>query len=261
MIIEKGYVKISCTLGGKVNSYYQSLIQEIEKQIHESQFSQAYELIHQECSMPYVPQDVMEKLEEYQKEVQFHLHSSLKKVDDEKIVQWIHGTPAQKEKAVSELLNLNLRNYEEEVQAVFDSDILDEYKGELIEALMEQKIDTPYKILKNGFEITFIPSSILTTQEDKTLMQTKDILYELLSNDNPSFYQFCLRLLQQEVLEMRPFDFSDIDSYSLAKSIIRLVMDAFGQSEEFLTFMKMKKLEEVDEYPLLIERRGENDAK
>ncbi|MGN1276947.1 MAG: DUF3196 family protein, partial [Floccifex sp.] len=71
MIIEKCYVKISCTLGGKVNSYYQSLIQEIEKQIHESQFSQAYELIHQECSMPYVPQDVMEKLEEYQKEVQF----------------------------------------------------------------------------------------------------------------------------------------------------------------------------------------------
>ena len=60
---------------------------------------------------------------------------------------------------------------------------------------------------------------------------------------------------------MRPFDFVDIEPESLAKSIIRLVMDAFGQSEEFLAFMKIKDLEEVDELPLLIERRGENDAK
>ncbi|MDD7281111.1 MAG: DUF3196 family protein [Erysipelotrichaceae bacterium] len=244
-----------------MNSYYQSLMSEIKNLMSESKWSQAYDLICQENSMPYVPQDVLEQLEECQSECKSHLDVKVRKVDDDKIMEWIHGTPAQQEKAVSELVNMNLRNYVQEVQAVFDSNILDEFKGELIEALMEQKIDTPYKILKNGLEITFIPSSILTTQEDKTLIETKQIFSELLSNDNPAFYQFCNHLLEQEVLEMRPFDFSDLSAISLAKSIIHLVMEAFGQSEEFLTFIKLKGLEEVEELPLLIERRGENDAK
>ena len=57
--------------------------------------------------------------------------------------------------------NLNLRNYHDEVQTLLDSKLLDEYKGELIESLMEQKIDDSYIVIKNGLEITFIPSSII----------------------------------------------------------------------------------------------------
>ncbi|MDD7467495.1 MAG: hypothetical protein SO178_03315 [Floccifex porci] len=244
-----------------MNSYYQSLIHEIEQLMDESKWSLAYDLIHQELSMPYVPMDIMEILQNKEIECKSYLQVSLPRVDEDKILKWIHGTPVQQEKAVSELCTMNLRAHEYEVQEALNALIPNEFKGELIEALMEQKIDTPYKILKNGLEITFIPSSILTMKEDPTLIQTKKIFYELLSNDNPAFYQFCLRLLEQEVLEMRPFDFVDIEPESLAKSIIRLVMDAFGQSEEFLAFMKIKDLEEVDELPLLIERRGENDAK
>ena len=241
-----------------MNSYYQSLIKEIQSKINEFAYQEAYDLIHQELSMPYVPSDVMDILEAYQSECISHMDCVVKKLDDDKLMKLIHGSEEQIERAISELMNLNLRQYSLEVQAVLDSIVLDEFKGELIEALMEQRIDTPFKILKNGLEITFIPSSILTAQEDHVLNETKAIFYELLSNENPAFYQFCLRLLEQEKLEMRPFDFSDLNPYAIAKSIIRLVMEAFGQSDDFLTFMKIKGLEEV---PLLIETRGENDAK
>ena len=140
---------------------------------------------------------------------------------------------------------------------MLDSDLLDEFKGELIEALIEQRVDSSYKIMKDGLEVTFIPSAIVPIHEDDTLIQTREIFSEWFSNDNPAFYNFCCRLLEQEALESRPFDFEDVSPLSLAKSIVRLVMEAFGQSEEFLAFMKIKGMTEIVEYPLSIERRGE----
>lgn len=247
-------------IGGLVNSYYQSLIKEIQSRLTDSKISEAYELIHQELSMPYVPSDVMDILQEYEKECLSHIESKVPRVDEEKLWTWIKGNEDQKEKAVFELGNYNLRNYEEEVQALLDSDLLDEFKGELIEELMAQKIDTPYKIRKDGLDITFIPSTILSFNEDKVVLEVKEILSQWLSNDNPAFYQFCLRLLQQEALEIRPFDFTDLDPYMIAKSIVRLVMDAFGQSDEFTAFMHHLGMDEVGQIPLSIERRGENNG-
>ena len=244
-----------------MNSYYQSLITEIQNRLKDSKISEAYELIHQELNMPYVPQDVMEILEEYEKDCISSMEADVVKVNDEKLWKWIEGSEDQKERAVYELTSLNIRNYQNEVQSLLDSDLLNEFKGELIEALMEQKIDTPYKIKKDGLDITFIPSAIIPLEEDKVACEVKEILSEWLSNDNPAFYQFTLRLLEQEALEIRPFDFSDFDPYSIAKSIVRLVMEAFGQSDEFATFMELKGMSKVMEIPLEIERRGENDGK
>lgn len=243
-----------------MNSYYQSLIKEVQSRLKDSKISEAYELIHQELAMPYVPQDVMDILSEYEKDCLSQMESKIQKVDDEKLMTWIQGNEDQKERAVYELSNLNLRNYEMEVQALLDSDLLDEFKGELIEALMAQKIDTPYKIKKDGLDITFIPSTILSLDEDKVVLEVKEILSNWLSNNNPSFYQFCLRLLEQEALEIRPFDFTDLDPYSISKSIVRLVMEAFGQSDDFTTFMHLLGMDEVQQIPLAIERRGENNG-
>ena len=243
-----------------MNSYYQSLITEIQNRLKDSKVSEAYELIHQELSMPYVPQDVMDLLEEYERDCISQMDIQIQKVDDNQLLSLIHGNEEQMERAVYELSNMNLRNYSLEVQTLLDSKLLDEFKGELIEALIEQKIDDPYKIKKDGLEITFIPSSIIPFEEDKVVFEVKEILSEWLSNDNPAFYQFCLRLLEQEALEIRPFDFSDLDAYSISKSIVRLVMEAFGQSDEFIAFMKLKGMEAVKEIPLAIERRGENNG-
>ncbi len=53
-------------------------------------------------------------------------------------------------------------------------------------------------------------------------------------------------------------DFTDCEAIAIAKAIVRLVCEAFGQSDAFFSFEKDKKIENVVEYPLLIERRGEN---
>ncbi len=242
-----------------MDSYYHSLLNEIHKLMDASSFQNAYDLIHQELQMPYVPKEVLEVLQADAQECQMHLQPKHALMSEE-ISDLVQGSTAKKELAVSYLLNMNLRFYTEEVQMLLESEILDEYKGELIEALMAQKIDTPFQISKSGLQITFVPSAILTKDEDPTWNETQKILDFWLSNDNPAFYNFCIRLMEQELLEMRPFDFEGIDPTGLAKSIVYLVMEAFGQTDEFVTFEKGWGLQEVEKVPLLIERRkDEND--
>ena len=215
-----------------MNAYYLSLLKEIQKQIDDKSYQTAYDLIHQELELPYVPKEAMEVLE---------------------------GSLQQQEKAVSLLRNLNLRNYHDEVQTLLDSKLLDEYKGELIESLMEQKIDDSYIVIKNGLEITFIPSSIISKDEDDVLIRARELFDQWFSNNNPAFQNFCNRLLEQEVLEVRPFDFMDQDPYVLAKAIVRLVLEAFGQSDQLAAFIQIHELQDVADMPLEIERRGDND--
>lgn len=239
-----------------MNSYYQSCIKEIERLLNEEKVQLAHEMICQELSMPYIPEDALNVLQELKKDCISQMDMPVKNVELEKLIQ---GNAFAQEKAVSMLEGMNLRLYHDEVQQLLDSDdLLDEFKGELIEALMEQKIDEPYTI-KKGFQITFVPSSILLTREDETIQQAQVLFDQWFSNDNPSFYHFCMRLLEQEILETRPFDFTDIEADSLAKSIVRLVLNAFGQSDQFEAFVIIHNLQDIADTPLNIEKRGENN--
>ena len=112
-----------------MNSYYQSLIHEIEQLMDESKWSLAYDLIHQELSMPYVPMDIMEILQNKEIECKSYLQVSLPRVDEDKILKWIHGTPVQQEKAVSELCTMNLRAHEYEVQEALNALIPNAFAG------------------------------------------------------------------------------------------------------------------------------------
>ena len=67
--------------------------------------------------------------------------------------------------------------------------------------------------------------------------------------------------LEQEMLENRPFDFMDQDPKPIAKAIVRLVAEAFGQSDEFKLFVTQKQLGEIADIPLMIESRGEQNEK
>lgn len=260
MILKVLYDKLKrVSLGGNVNPYYLSLINEIKKQIDENSFQTAYDLIHQELKMPYVPQDALDVLMELEADCQAMIETPVVHPTDDTICQLVYGNALQKEQAVSLLLNRNLRNYHEEVQILLNSDLLDEFKGELIEALMEQKIDDPYTMLKNGLEIIFVPSSILSRDEDAVLNETMELFDQWFSNDNPAFCNFCNRLLEQEILEVRPFDFTEYEAPELAKSIVRLVLEAFGQSDQLAAFIQIHGLQNVADMPLEIERRGENN--
>ena len=219
-----------------MNSYYQSLIAEIQKKIDGKAYQEAYDLIHQEISLPYVPQDCLAILE---------------------ILSWIYEDPSKQEQVIPFMKDLNLRQYTREVQDLLNAELLDESKGELIEYLMEQKIDTPFKIEKNGLDITFIPSSILCEEIDPVAIEVRAYLDAWFSNDDPAFLNFCMTLLHQEILVRRPFDLNEEEALPIAKAIVRLVYAALMRDDELEDFTEKKDLTKVQDTILWIERRGE----
>ena len=180
-------------------------------------------------------------------------------MDFNKLQDYIHGTLEQKIYAIGVLENMNLRMYHDEVQVLLDSDLPDEYKGALIEALMEQKIDDPFDLIKSGLNITFIPSAILPMQQDQSICEASSLFESWFTNEDPTMIQFCMSLLMQLVLCERPFDQEDKDPYELAKSICRLVFYAMQKSDEWPSFIKKQGLEKVEDIELSIEKRGENN--
>ena len=242
-----------------MNAYYQSLLQEIEKQIDEKRYVEAYELIRQELSMPYVPQEAMDQLQKCELECKPFLQTKQSGLNFEKLQEYIHGNTDQKLYAIEMLKNMNLRMFHNEIQTLLDSDLSDEYKGELIEALMEQKIDDPFEMVKSGLNITFIPSAILPMALDTTITQASSLFETWFLNENPTMVSFCMTLLVQLVLYERPFDQQDKDAYSLAKAISRLVYMSVYKSDEWPDFVRKNGLEKVEDIELSIEKRGEND--
>ena len=175
----------------------------------------------------------------------------------ETILSWIYEDPSKQEQVIPFMKDLNLRQYTREVQDLLNAELLDESKGELIEYLMEQKIDTPFKIEKNGLDITFIPSSILLEEIDPVVLEVRAILDAWFSNDDPAFLNFCMTLLHQEILIRRPFDLSEEEALPIAKAIVRLVYAALMRDDELEDFTEKKDLTKVQDTILWIERRGE----
>lgn len=242
-----------------MNAYYTSLLKDIDEKINEEHYALAYELICQELDMPYVEKEALDALEEYKNLCKQHLVHDTPSLDTNKLDDFVHGNLEKKICAIQMLENLNLRLYHDQVQDLLSSNLPDEYKGELIEALMEQKIDDPYEIIKSGLQITFIPSAILPITQDGTIEEVCSLFESWYSNEDPSMVQFCTTLFLQHVLSERPFDQEEQDSYALAKAISRLVFEAMQKSDEWPIFEKKLGLQEIEDIHLSIEKRGENN--
>lgn len=240
-----------------MNPYYKSLTEDIEALMGSGRYKEAKRIIQEELSVPYVERDAEQALRRMDDMCSLHIEETVEGKNFE-LSKLIEGNELQKEKAVSLLLEMNLRKAHSEVQKLLDSSLLEEFKGELIEALMEQKIDDPYHIVKDGLDITFVPSTILPARNDPSVQEARQLIDTWFMSSNPSLYNFCMRLLEQEIYEIRPFDLSEIDGLVLAKSIVRLVYEAMQQEEELDRFLKANGLEQTADYTLAIEKRGDN---
>lgn len=240
-----------------MNSYYQNLLQEIVTLFSQGQTSKAQAKLENELEMPYVPADVYDALQAVKEE---HAASSLSAQglpSAETLSQWCSGTEAQKEKAAVLLQKMNLRQFRPEVQKLLkDPKLVQEFKGELIEALMEQGIQDSYAMDRNGVQIEFIPSAIVPKEKDSVYLKARRLFDDWFYADNPAFAGFCEQLLDQELLEMRPFDFEGSDPEALASSIVQLVFKAMKDEEGLEKFKADHQLPNEPDYPLLIARRG-----
>lgn len=240
-----------------MDSFYDSVLKSILESLQKQDYESAAAMAKQELDMPYVPPDVKEQLESSLHEAAGHLQKKPAESSME-LDKWIHGTLHQKEKAASALQAMNLRMYSDQVQQLLnDPELAAEFKGELVEALMEQKIDEEFTMNKDGLNISFVPSLITPARDDAVLKKARQYFDQWLFANDAMSCRFASSLLDQETLEMRPFDFEGIDPKELAASIVHLVYDAMKNEEGWEKFVTQNHLEDVQEYPVSIKKRGE----
>lgn len=243
-----GYVRRKC-----VNLYYRSVMDEIHRLMDEENYRQAVDILKQELSMPYIPMDVQAQLETLYQSAAASMPESRPAISTRKLDDWIAGSEQQQMAAVHVLKDLNLRNMQPQVQALLHSNASSLVKGELIEALRQQKVDTEYEIDKNGLQISFIPSLLTDPADDGVLQQAYTYLQNWFSASRPDLEYFARSLLEQETLASRPMDFQGLSALDLAQSIVKHVYQALGQPEAYLQFLKEHHLEDGLHYILNIE--------
>lgn len=242
-----------------MNPYYQSLLKDIVTLFAGGEYEEADSLIKKELELPYIPAEAQEILENYRDECAPHLVRS-RPSSRYSLEELIHGDERQKEMAASLLQSMNLRQYHSEVQQLLNaSDLVQEFKGELIEALMSQRIAETYSIVPAGESkpVEFVPDDIIPADKDPVIIRTREYFSDWLEAGNPSMADFCRQLLEQEILEMRPRDFRNVHPRELAASIVRLVFQAMQDPEGWEKFEYEWNLQTTAEYPLYIEKRGE----
>lgn len=240
-----------------MNSFYQSIFDNIQALRRAGKAPLALAVIEQELSIPYVPEEIAARLEELRKEIE---SDQPQPVPDSamRLDSLINGSPAAKEKAVAVLQTLNLRNYHDQVQKLLnDPMLLDEFKGELIRELIRQRIEEPFSISKDGLDFEFVPSLITPDYKDPTLVQVRKLFEDWLGGSFVLSEDFAGQLLEQEVLETLPLSFEEVDPRSLAASIVRLVYISMKDEAGWKTFARDHNLEQIQLYPLKIEKRGE----
>ncbi len=240
-----------------MNSFYQSVFDNIQALMRAGRNALAKELIEQELSVPYVPLEIANQLEsllaQVNKDQPVLIPDGANRLDS-----LLKGSTAAKEKAAAILQSLNLRNYHDQVQQLLeDPDLLDEFKGELIRELIRQRIEEPFSISKDGLDFEFVPSLITPDYKDSTLVQVRKLFEDWLGGSFVLSEDFAGQLLEQEVLETLPFGFDDVDPKSLAASIVRLVYLSMKDEPGWRAFAKEHDLEQTQLYPLKIEKRGE----
>lgn len=240
-----------------MNPYYLSVMEQISREMAEQKYQQAYQTITQELSVPYIPQDVEPMLQSLLRECAAHLPRRGSGMSPEKLSRLIHGSPEQQEAAVAALSGLSLRLYPDLVEDVLESEVSDLIKGQLIEALMEQKIEEEYRMEKGGLEIDFIPSAILPASQDPGIQEALGWFETWFSSSRPDLELFCRSLLEQEIWASRPFDFQEEDGRLLAGRIVKLVFEALQDQEGYQTFLKEHELEPADSCRLHIEGKGD----
>lgn len=240
-----------------MNSFYQSVFDNIQSLIRAQKISQAQALIEQELAVPYIPSEIEAQLKDWQ--ARLKAVSPAAPVDQmARLDELMAGGLAAREKAVTLLKNANLRNYVPAIQKLLNDDqLLDEFKGELIRELISQRVDEDFRMNKNGLDIEFNPASLIPDYQDPVLTQTRQLFGQWLGDSFVLSEDFAGQLLEQEILETLPFDFSFTDPESLAASIIRLVYLSMKDEDGWKKFEHEHHLENIQLYPLQIEKRGE----
>lgn len=141
-------------------------------------------------------------------------------------------------------------------QLLDDPDLLFEFKGELIRALIRARVSARFHTEKDGLSIEFDPSLLTDPDRDPVVQKTRELIKAQLAPSALISSRFVCSLLDQEVLETLPFDLGGYDPQTLAGSIVRLVCREMKDEDGWKAYSSKYLRSDFKPYTLRVEKRG-----
>lgn len=207
-------------------NYYQEVIDKIEKLLSQEKYEEASLIVNEELSVAYVPNDFLNKLNEYLGIIKQNIHISTSLSDDE-LEKYLFLDNEHQLVAVSELCKKNLRDYIPLCNRYLSSDTFKNGKVFLIDSLINQEINEEMKYIQDGIEYSFIPKYILPIESSDGYIHADKIISDVYLKE-PSKYKMAKELLFKECLMSLPINYDYEEGSIIAQKIIKYIDNAFA---------------------------------
>lgn len=238
-----------------MESFYQEMIAEIDELLSSKRTQEALQKIELELSMPYVPMDVEAMLKQRLSNLTNEQVKTLS-FDDETLEKMLKGNEKDALIAVDYLKEINIYRHLDMIQDVFHTQASRIVIVSLIDALMKQNVTQEFQCEIDGLSITFMPCFIEDPFNNEGVDSVIQYLSAWFEHDNASFYHMCIQSLLLESYLRLPFTIEEDEAEAIALAICAYVYEAFGQKEEYFTFLNEKKLARLDGFELLLRKHG-----
>lgn len=226
-------------------SYYLEIKEKIEHLIEQSQYQQALDLVNTELSMPYIPQEFLTDLKNFEQICKSELNEGVSSaISFDVISDWLFDVdPIKVESALIALNEVNLRNYVNEIEnlLVHHPDKL--VNSMILLACMNQQIDYDFKFNKFGLDYEVNPLYVEHPLESDGYLLAKERLSDL-SFKEPSLAELLSQLLVQEVIVALPNSYDELEGEMLAFSIYRQGLILLNRELEWYNFTVEHNLKE-----------------
>lgn len=215
-----------------MENYYDEIVKEIQDLIDSEKYEEAMFLLKKEFSMPYIPQDVEDKLTEMLKTVRYALANQSKATEEtlDALLDDLQGNAQQQLAACSKISNHNLRDCIEEIQNYLKEEPYPEAAALLVEAIAEQEIQEEFVWNKDGVEYTFYGDSVTPCAKSKGFLCAISYLQKWFAK-NLDMYEMSKTLLIHEVFMFLPLSYDESEGKDLAFDVFEQICQMMGRED------------------------------
>lgn len=208
-------------------SYYDEVLNKIDKFIDEKDYNKAYSLLKEELSMEYIPKDFEELFNQRLNNINSFIDKPNKSLSEDEINMYLFSDPQKQLIAVSSLSKRNLRDFIYLINSYLISDGFINAKVLLIDELIKQEISETIKYSNDGVDYEFIPKYLLTPTETDGFIEANRLLTEFYMKE-PSKLKLAQDLLYKEVILMLPINPEKQEGELLFNKVKDYITQAFN---------------------------------
>ena len=237
-----------------MDTYYEDILKKVETLMKDAQFDEAYAILDEELSMPYIPREYEEPLIAYYNQCRSECKWKDTAVREEDIETLLKGSLEEAFLAIEQLKKSNIRNHMDAVADYLSQNPHYLVRSLMIEAMMEQNITDEVSVDIDGLEVTFSPCSLDAPMESEGALEAVNYLKDWFENDNPTFTMMCVETLVKEAYLRLPFNIEEDEALPLAAAVTAYVFHAYEEHEAWMLFEEEKGLAQYRGYELLLRK-------